>query len=117
MDLWLFDPTLDPLNPDLNLIIHKTQALTWNDLSRQLEVDPVKAKQKALISLVGRLVSKKQQYKPAIREAIYYAWKFAYNFHIKDVDPSSEKKNDIDPNNFLFHFGHLLVRLRVLQAH
>lgn len=89
---------------DLNLIIHKTQALSWEDLSSQLEVDPVKAEQKALISLVGRLVSTKILFKPAVHEAFRSAWKFSFNLKIKDTGP----------NTFLFHFGSPEHKARIL---
>lgn len=86
---------LDPQEQDLNLLIRETQALSWEDVSRHLVIDPVKVEQKVLISLVGRLAFKKILYKPALLEAIRSAWHFAYDLKIKAGGP----------NTFIFHFG------------
>lgn len=98
------EPTMDLPNPDLNALIRKTQALSLDDISTQLEVDPTKAEQKAFISLVARLASKKILFKPVVHEAIRSTWNFASNMKIKDAGP----------NTFLIHFESPSHKERVL---
>lgn len=96
---------MDSNHPDLHPIILKAQMLSWDHVSRQLEVDPDIAEQKALISLVGCLASKKIQFRPAVHESIRSVWKFAFELSIKDDGL----------NTFLFHFGSLDHKVRVLD--
>lgn len=61
--------------------------MSWDDLSRHLVEDPVKAARKASHMLLGCLVSKRIQYRSAVSEAIRAAWSFAHDMQIHEVGP------------------------------
>lgn len=58
---------MDPFESELDLVISRSQQMSWDDLSCQLVVDPEKAHKKSPNTLNGGLVSKRMQYtKPAV---------------------------------------------------
>lgn len=78
---------MDPFLSDVDSITQRTHDLSWDDLSCQLVEDPAKAARKSKSLLVGFLVSVRVQHKPAMKEAIRAAWRFAVDLRIADVGP------------------------------
>lgn len=82
------------MDDDIGLLIHQTQALSWEELPWKLKSNLEQAKQVSQLMLVGKLITSKPFQKGVIPSLMLNVWHSLLGLSI----------DDLKDNTYLLHF-------------